>query len=55
VTNWEADPLTCESIGRGMQQAGVDQQEFNSFASQLFGADEAKLSALEAGYRGAGQ
>lgn len=55
VTNWEVDPLTCESIGRGLRQAGADPQEFGSFAYELFGSDDAKRSALQAGYRGTGR
>jgi hypothetical protein len=51
LTNWEADELTCESIGQGVARAGMSQEAFASFSQQLFGNDPTKVDLLRRGYR----
>ena len=50
LTNWEADPLTCSSIGLGLRDGGMTGAAFASFSAELFGEDPTKLSALRKGY-----
>ena len=51
LTNWEADPLTCESIGRGLARAGMSAEDFAGFSQELFGSDPAKIGELRRGYQ----
>ena len=54
LTNWEVDPLTCQSIGKGVAQAGMSEEAFTSFSKSLFGDDLTKSNELREGYQ-AGQ
>lgn len=54
LTNWEVDPLTCQSIGKGVGQAGMSEEAFTSFSKSLFGDDLTKSNELREGYQ-AGQ
>jgi len=51
ITNWEVDSLTCQSIGRGVGQAGMSEKDFTDFSKQLFGDDLTKATTLRAGYQ----
>lgn len=51
LTNWEVDESTCHSIGKGVGQAGMSEEDFTSFADDLFGDDLAKSSDLREGYQ----
>ena len=50
ITDWEADADTQEAIGAGAGTAGLEEADFNAFASKLFGEDVAKLNTLRVGY-----
>ena len=50
ITNWEADPLTCASIGLGLQRAHFDRAAAELFAADLFGPNRESRQALLAGY-----
>jgi hypothetical protein len=50
ITDWEADADTGLAIGAGAGTAGLDEADFNAFASKLFGEDIAKLNTLRLGY-----
>ena len=50
VSNWEEDPLTCASIGLGLQRAEMSDSEALGFGERLLGKDAAGLRALRAGY-----
>ena len=50
ITNWEADPLTCASIGQGLRDADLGHADAMSFARQLLGENPASLRALRVGY-----
>lgn len=49
LTDWENDPLTIASIGRGFARADIDETRLRSFSTLLFGADLDKLEQLEKG------
>lgn len=51
ITNWEVDSLTCQSIGKGVGQAGMSPEDFSSFSKQLFGSDLTKATELQKGYK----
>ena len=51
ISNWEADSLTTRSIGKGVGQAGISEEELTSFSDQLFGDDPTKHEDLRDGYR----
>lgn len=51
LTNWEADALTCQSIGQGVARAGMSEDAFARFSQQLFGSDPAKVDQLRKGYQ----
>lgn len=55
ITNWEVDPLTRESIGRGVREGGMTEDQFTSFSKELFGSDLSKQSSLRKGWGAAGQ
>jgi hypothetical protein len=50
ITNWEADPFTCASIGLGLQRAQLDPAAVESFGADLFGANLQSQQNLLAGY-----
>jgi hypothetical protein len=50
LTNWEVDSLTCESIGKGVGQAEMSEEDFSQFSQQLFGDDLTKANQLREGY-----
>lgn len=50
ITNWEVDPLTCQSIGQGVGKAGMSEEEFTKFSKSLFGDDLTKANELRKGY-----
>ena len=54
LTNWEVDPLTSQSIGKGVEQAGMSEEAFTTFSESLFGNDLTKSNELRKGYQ-AGQ
>jgi hypothetical protein len=54
LTNWEVDPLTSQSIGKGVEQAGMSEEAFTTFSKSLFGNDLTKSNELQKGYQ-AGQ
>jgi hypothetical protein len=51
LTNWEVDPLTCQSIGKGVGQAGMSEEKFTRFSKSLFGNDLTKSNELRKGYQ----
>jgi hypothetical protein len=51
LTNWEVDESTCQSIGKGVGEAGMSEEDFASFSDDLFGDDLAKTSDLREGYQ----
>ncbi len=51
LTNWEVDSLTCQSIGKGVGQAGMSPEDFTSFSKALFGSDLTKANELQKGYQ----
>jgi hypothetical protein len=51
MTNWEADPVTTQAIGRGAGRAGLDETAFESFSKQLVGSDLIELNELRKGYQ----
>ena len=51
VTNWEADQMTNEAIGRGAGTAGMQDEAFTSFSKNLYGEDLDKLNELRTGYQ----
>ncbi len=50
ITNWEADPFTCASIGLGLQHAQLDLTAAERFGADLFGANLRSQRDLLAGY-----
>jgi len=54
ITNWEADSRTCEAIGRGVGEGGMDDEKFTQFSKELFGEDITKQTELRQGYEAAG-
>ena len=50
VTNWEADVLTCASIGLGLRHAELGELEAMAFGRELLGEDAPGLVALRGGY-----
>jgi hypothetical protein len=51
VTNWEADEMTNQAIGRGAGTAGMQDEAFTSFSKTLYGEDLDKLNELRSGYQ----
>ena len=51
LTNWVVDPLTCQSIGKGVGQAGMSEEAFTTFSKSLFGNDLTKSTELQKGYQ----
>ena len=51
ITNWEIDSLTCQSLGKGVGQAGMAEEAFTSFSKSLFGDDLTKSNELRKGYQ----
>jgi hypothetical protein len=50
VTDWEADPLTCASIGFGLRAAQIGDARAMEFARLLLGEDAVGLESLRSGY-----
>jgi hypothetical protein len=50
ITNWEADRLTCASIGHGLRRAGVHPSEIDGLADKLFAPNARGRRNLRAGY-----
>jgi hypothetical protein len=50
ITNWEADLLTCASIGYGLRRAGIEADDIDSVADKLFAPAEGARIDLRAGY-----
>lgn len=50
VSNWEDDPLTCASVGRGLQRARLSNADALAFGQRLLGGDTPGFDALRAGY-----
>ncbi len=51
VTNWEVQPLTYVSIGRGLRKANVKGIEYETFKKNLAAGDFSKMQDIERGYR----
>jgi hypothetical protein len=51
MTDWEADPVTTQAIGRGAGEAGLDESAFQDFSKRLVGDDLARLNELRKGYQ----
>lgn len=51
ITNWEADPMTVQAIGRGVGDGGMDDEQFAAFSKELFGENLSKQSELSKGYQ----
>jgi hypothetical protein len=51
VTNWEADEMTNQAIGRGAGTAGMQEEAFTSFSKNLYGDDLGKQNELRTGYQ----
>ena len=51
ITNWETDSNTNQAIGRGVGTAGMQEDSFADFSTQLFGDDLGKQNELRKGYQ----
>ena len=51
VTNWEADEMTNQAIGRGAGTAYMQEEAFTSFSKNLYGDDLGKQNELRTGYQ----
>lgn len=52
VTDWEADPATLVSIGRGLRGAGVQGERADQIAGNLAAGDQARVEWIRRGYEG---
>lgn len=50
ITDWEANLLTYEGIGRGLGKAKVSQVELDTYTTNLAGGDPARSKAVKDGY-----
>ena len=50
ISNWQEDPLTCASIGYGLQVAELDRAQVDRLADELLGGHPKGLEALYEGY-----
>jgi hypothetical protein len=51
ITHWEADALTCASIGSGLGKAGMNLEQAAAFGRQLFANNGDALDAVTNGHR----
>ena len=50
ITNWEEDPLTCSSIGLGLQLAQLEAGRASRFANAMVGGHPRCIEAMRGGY-----
>jgi hypothetical protein len=53
ISDWEANPATWNSIGRGMAQADLNQGQVEDYAQSLAGGNEQVAALLMQGFAGA--
>jgi hypothetical protein len=49
-TNWESDPDTYVSVGKGLRQAKVDAGTFEAYVANISNGDATKAAAIRKGY-----
>jgi hypothetical protein len=50
ITNWEAQPITYNAIGRGLKKAGLKGIEYETFKKNLAAGELTKMQDIEKGY-----
>ncbi|MGH8551624.1 MAG: putative lipoprotein [Methylococcales bacterium] len=50
ITNWEAQPITYNAIGRGLKKAGLKGVEYETFKENLGAGELTKMQDIEKGY-----
>jgi hypothetical protein len=55
ITNWEVDSTTCQAIGRGVGNGGMEEERFTAFSKEIFGDDLIKQNELHKGYQQSAQ
>ncbi len=51
ITNWEAQPITYNAIGRGLKKAKLKGIEYETFKKNLSAGELNKMQDIDAGYR----
>jgi hypothetical protein len=51
ITNWEAQPITYNAIGRGLKRAKLEGIEYETFKKNLSAGEMTKMEDIDAGYR----
>ena len=51
ITNWEIQPITYISIGRGLRKANIKGIEYETFKKNLAAGDYSRMQDIEKGYR----
>ena len=50
ITNWEAQPITYNAIGRGLRKAGLKGVEYETFKKNLAAGESTKMNDIDRGY-----
>ncbi len=50
ITNWEAQPITYNAIGRGLKEAGLKGIEYETFKKNLSAGEMTKMQDIDKGY-----